>query len=268
MAIYQLPTGTYETRAVFAFRGGSFSDKRHFAATAVMVRHPKGDLLIDSGFGSEVSEHVLAQPRLARAPYETGKTARQQLDASGYDLSRLHGVVLTHAHWDHVSGLADLQVPIWMNQNELEYTRDEEGGKVYRAVSPGHEIHQYALKGPAYLGFPRSFDVYGDGSIVIALAGGHTNGSVVVFVTLPTGKRYAFIGDLTWQLDGIRRRAERPLLMRKMADVDPGEVRKDLVRLIAIEDLMQIVPAHDLAGYEGIPLLPVRLSSVPASGTV
>lgn len=171
MAIYQLPTGTYETRAIFAFRGGSFGDKRHFAATAVLIQHPKGDLLIDSGFGSEVAAHVLAQPRFARAPYETGKTARQQLDASGYSSGRLNGVVLTHAHWDHVSSLGDLQVPIWMNESELEYTRDEEGGKVYRSVSPSHEIHRYPLRGPAYLGFPSSFDVYGDGSIVIALAG-------------------------------------------------------------------------------------------------
>ena len=36
MALYQLPTGTYETRAAFAFRGGSFRDKRHFAATAIL----------------------------------------------------------------------------------------------------------------------------------------------------------------------------------------------------------------------------------------
>ena len=55
MAVYQLPTGTYQTRAAFAVRGGSFRDKRHFAATAVLVRHPEGDLLIDAGFGSGVA---------------------------------------------------------------------------------------------------------------------------------------------------------------------------------------------------------------------
>jgi len=38
MAVYQLPTGTYETRAAFAVRGGSFRDKRHFAATAIPKR--------------------------------------------------------------------------------------------------------------------------------------------------------------------------------------------------------------------------------------
>jgi len=261
MAIYQLPTGTYVTRAVFAFKGGSFRDKRHFAATAVLVQHPKGDLLIDAGFGSRVAQHIHAQPWYARAPYEKGSTAREQLDASGYDLSRLGGVVVTHAHWDHVSGISDLQVPIWINDSELQYAREESGGKVFRDVSTGHQIRQYHFDGPAYLGFPSSFDVYGDGSVIIVPVGGHTTGSVIVFATLPTGKRYAFIGDLTWQLDAIRQRAERPLLMRKAADVDPEQVRKNLLRVISIADLMQIVPAHDLAAYDGIPqLAPVWVS--------
>ena len=89
MAIYQLPTGTYETRAAFAVRGGSFRDKRHFAATAILVQHPKGDLLIDAGFGSDVAAHVAALPRMQRAPHQVAKTVSEQLDASGYDRSRL-----------------------------------------------------------------------------------------------------------------------------------------------------------------------------------
>jgi glyoxylase-like metal-dependent hydrolase (beta-lactamase superfamily II) len=265
MVIYQLPTGTYETRAAFAVRGGSFRDKRHFAATAILVQHPKGDLLIDAGFGSDVAAHVAELPRIQRAPYQVTRTVSGQLDASGYNRNRLLGVLVTHSHWDHVSGLEELlQVPIWMNSGELHYAAGDPGGKVFRKVSAGHEIHEYEFNGPPYLGFPSSFDVYGDGSVVIALAGGHTTGSVVVFVTVPSGTRFAFIGDLTWQLDGIRRRAERPLLLRKLADSDPGQVRQGLLRVIALADLMQIVPAHDRDAYDGIPYLPARLAPVPA----
>lgn len=101
-------------------------------------------------------------------------------------------------------------MPVWINSAELRYAAEDPDGQVFRDVSPGLEIHEYGLDGPAYLGFPTSFDVHRDGSVVVALAGGHTLGSVVVFVTLPTGVRYASIGDLTWQLDGIQRRVERP----------------------------------------------------------
>ena len=255
MAIYQLPTGTYETRAAFAFKGGSFRDKRSFAATPILVTHPEGDLLIDAGFGSDIAAHVHAQPWFARAPYRVTGTASEQLDASGYDRARLRGVLITHSHWDHVSGLDRLDVPVWTNAGELQYAAEARDGKVFRTVSPGHEIHRYEFGDAPYLGFPLSHDVYGDGSVIVVLAGGHTTGSVVVFVTLPTGQRYAFIGDLTWQLEGVREMAQRPLLMRKLADVDPSQVREGLLRVASLAGLMQVVPAHDVSAYEGIPRL-------------
>ena len=264
MTIYHLPTGTYDTRAALAFRGGSFRERRHFAAAAILVRHPKGDFLIDAGFGSDVAAHVAALPRIARAPYRVTATVAEQLDSNGYDRSRLAGVLVTHSHWDHVSGLGDLRVPIWINSGEIRYAAEDPDGKVFRIVSAGHEIREYGFDGPSYLGFPASFDVHGDGSMVVALAGGHTTGSVVVFVTVPSGKRYAFIGDLTWQLDGIHRRVERPWLLRKLADSDPEQVRQGLLRVIALAELMQLVPAHDVNAYDGIPELPAR--TIPAAG--
>jgi N-acyl homoserine lactone hydrolase len=255
MTLHQLPTGTYRTRAALAVTGGSFRDVRAFAATAVLIAHPKGDLLIDAGFGAHVDEHIGMLARVERAPYERGSTVAHQLDAVGYDRSRLLGVLVTHVHWDHVSGLDSLRVPVWINREELRYAATDPHGAVFRAVSEGLEMHEYDLDGPAYLGFPSSFDVYGDGSVVVALAAGHTHGSVVVFVTLPSGDRYAFIGDLTWQLDGIRRRAERPWLMSRLADSDPALVHRDLLRVAALDGQVRIVPAHDLGAYADIPLL-------------
>ncbi|MFI5898111.1 MBL fold metallo-hydrolase [Actinoplanes sp. NPDC051513] len=256
LAIYHLPTGTYETRAALAVRGGSFRDKRHFAASAVLIRHPEGDLLIDAGFGAGVAAHVALLPRFVRAPYQVGRTVREQLDDAGYDRGRLLGVLLTHSHWDHTSGLDGLRgTPIWMNANERQYAATDPDGKVFRQVSQGREIHEYGFADQPYLGFDSSYDVHGDGSVVIVLAGGHTTGSVIVFVTLPAGPRYAFIGDLTWQIDGIRRRVERPWLLSKLADSDPGRLRQDLLRMIALDGLMRIVPAHDLGSYDDIPLL-------------
>ena len=259
LAIYHLPTGTYTTRAAFAVKGGSFGDKRQFASSAVLVQHPGGDLLIDAGFGAGVAAHIAMLPRFVRAPHRTGLTVSGQLDAAGYDRRRLLGVLPTHSHWDHVSGLDGLRgTPIWMNAPERRYAAGDPDGKVYRSVSQGHEIHEYGFERRPYLGFASSHDVHGDGSVVIALAGGHTDGSVIVFVTLPTGRRYAFIGDLTWQSDGIRRRVERPWLLSKLADSDPDRLRQGLWRVIAVDGLMQVVPAHDLGAYQGIPLLSAR----------
>ena len=52
--------------------------------------------------------------------------------------------------------------------------------------------------------------------------------------------------------------------MLKLADLDPDQVRKDLLKVVSLAGLMQIVPAHDLTAYEGIPRLASRAtSSVP-----
>jgi N-acyl homoserine lactone hydrolase len=264
LALYHLPTGTYTTRAAFAFKGGSFGDKRHFASSAVLVQHPKGDLLIDAGFGTDVATHIEMLPRFVRAPHQAGPTVSSQLDAIGYDRRRLLGVLPTHSHWDHVSGLDGLRgTPLWMNAREREYAARDADGKVYRSVSKGHEIREYRFDDRPYLGFASSYDVHGDGSVVVTLAGGHTTGSVIVFVTLPTGKRYAFIGDLTWQIDGIRRRVERPWILSKLADSDPDLLRQGLRRMISLDGLMQVVPAHDLDSYQGIPLLSAQAAGQP-----
>lgn len=266
MAVYQLPTGSYVTRANFAFKGGAFRDKRLFAATAILVTHPEGDFLIDAGFGADIAAHVHAQPWYARSAYQAIGTASEQLDAAGYDRGRLRGVLITHSHWDHVSGLDRLQVPIWTNAGELQYAGEARDGKVFRTVSRGHEIRRYEFASAPYLGFTSTYDVYGDGSVVVVLAGGHTTGSVIVFVTLPAGRRYAFIGDVAWQLEGVRLPAERPLMMRKLADVNSGQVREDLLRVASLAGLMQVVPAHDPTAYEGIPRLTSRATSADPAG--
>ena len=117
---------------------------------------------------------------------------------------------------------------------------------------------EYELEGGEYLGFARSHDVHGDGSIVIVPAPGHTPGSVIVFVVLPGGRRYAFVGDLAWQREGITEREERPWLQRTLADEDPAAVRAQLLRMAAIWARfpeITLVPAHDARGFADIPAL-------------
>jgi N-acyl homoserine lactone hydrolase len=253
--VFQLPTGSYETRASFAVDGGSFGDLRHFASTAVLVQHPEGDLLIDAGFGAHATEHIAMLPSFRRSPHDVTATVAEQLDAAGYNRDRLLGVLLTHSHWDHVSGLDSLDVPVWITEAEQAYAAGSKGDPVFVEVSRNHEIRHFGFEGPEYLGFPSSHDFHGDGSVVIVPAAGHTDGSVIVFVTTAASERFAFIGDLTWQLDGITERRQRPLLMRMLADSDAKKVRSDLARILTLTGRVQIVPSHDARGYEGIPVL-------------
>ncbi len=121
----------------------------------------------------------------------------------------------------------------------------------------GVRYEEYAFEGGPYLGFPRSHDVYGDGSIVVVPAPGHTPGSVIVFVTVPGPRRYAFVGDLVWQREGITEREERPWLPRHFGETDEAAVRENILRMNAIVTRfpeITLVPAHDARGFAAFPV--------------
>ncbi len=262
MALSALPTGAMHAKAAFSYRGGSFSEPRDFTMTAVLVRHPRGDLLLDTGYGRGVAAHARTLPWLMRAlsTWSAGAPAAEQLRRAGYDPARLAGIVITHAHWDHVSGVPDFgRVPVWTNAAERRWV---EGGAAMGALLRsfrGADLREYAWDGGPYLGFARSHDWYGDGSVVLVPAPGHTPGSVVAFVALPSGARYAFVGDLVWQREGIEIPAERPWLSRVLVDDDDADVRRGVSHLAAIHARFPgivVVPAHDSRAAAELPVFP------------
>lgn len=262
MSLSMLPTGSMKSTAAFAFRGGKFGDEREFVMPVILVRHPKGNLLFDTGFGRNVDEQVKLNPKLMQlaTTYQKGTPAADQLKAGGFKLTDLAGVVLTHSHWDHISGLDSLPgVPVWINAAEQGFIVDEpEKAAVLRSLGELN-YKRYEFEGGPYLDFPSSHDVWGDGSIVLVPAPGHTPGSTVVFITLPSGKRYALLGDLVWQNEGINLPAERPWLLRRIIGENDAQVRENLLRVAAIHkrfpDIV-MVPAHDSRAAALLPVFP------------
>ena len=85
-------------------------DARPFAMNALLVRHPRGDVLIDAGLGRDIEERLRAFPLPFRAVTDIERTqsVAEQLAERGYDPARLRGVIATHAHWDHLAGIVEL----------------------------------------------------------------------------------------------------------------------------------------------------------------
>jgi len=261
MAVFALMSGVNHRVAAFGYRGGSFFDRRDFSMAGTLVKHPKGDLLIDTGFGRNIDQQFRTLPFMFRTItfYSLWQPVVDQLKAAGYDLKSLHAILLTHSHWDHVSGVPDFPgIPVWVTGQEHEFIR-QSGPMDFCKLFTGIRYEEYGFEAGPYLGFPRSHDVYGDGSIVVVPAFGHTPGSVIIFVALPTGERYAFVGDLVYQLEGITLREERAWFVRRMgADVDAEGNRENLLRMIALKQRLPeliIVPAHDMRAFAVMPTL-------------
>jgi hypothetical protein len=86
MAVFRLTTGTVPRRPAMAYRGGSFFDKREFAMTAVLVKHPAGDLLIDTGFSRHPAARVCDRASFPRASPGAG-SRRAELCRHTYALT-------------------------------------------------------------------------------------------------------------------------------------------------------------------------------------
>lgn len=259
-AVLALVTGVNHRVAAYGYRGGSMFERREFSMAATLVKHPKGDLLIDTGFGRNIDQQFRSMPFIFRAItfYSLWQPAVDQLKAADYDLKSLRAILLTHSHWDHVSGLPDFPgVPVWVTREEHEFIR-KSGDMDFCRLFTGIRYEEYGFEGGPYLGFPVSHDVYADGSIVVVPAPGHTPGSVIIFVTLQNGTRYAFVGDLVWQLEGITQREERPWITRRKADTDAEGTRENLLRMVALKERLPdlvIIPAHDMRAFNQLPSL-------------
>jgi N-acyl homoserine lactone hydrolase len=170
---------------------------------------------------------------------------------------RLKAILLTHAHWDHVSGVEDFPgVPVLMSQAELDFV--DKGGRptdLARRLKT-KDFASFAFESGPYMGFDASHDVFGDGAVVLVPAPGHTPGSVFAFVNASDGKRYLLVGDTAWQSEGVDRPAEKPWLARRMVDGQPDQVRAQLIRLNQLKrqvpDLI-VLPAHDRRIWETLP---------------
>jgi len=64
-------------------------------------------------------------------------------------------------------------VPVWVTPQEREFISKGGNGQFGKPFT-GIRYEEYGFEGGPYFGFPRSHDVYGDGSIVVVPAPGHT----------------------------------------------------------------------------------------------
>ena len=239
------------SKQVFVFRGGKLSEGYDSGMAAVLVRHPKGIFLFDSGFGSNVDEDVKTIPALMRrlTTYDKETSAAAQLKAQGFDPGEIKMAIISHSHWDHISGLEDFpQAEAWFSQEEVDYIPTLPSSELIQQMKGKLKLHGFEFSGPGYENFDRSLDLFADGSIVLVPLRGHTPGSVGMFVNLRSGKRFFFIGDLTWALEGIELPAERPWMSRRLVDLNEAEVRASIVKvhhLMTRYPELVIVPAHD-----------------------
>ena len=254
--------GKMISKQSFVYRGGSWSDEFESGMAAVLVRHPKATFLFDTGFGANIDEHVKSIPSLMKAltNYVKEVPAAAQLREQGIAPEQINMILISHSHWDHVSGWEDFaQTEGWMMKEEAAYVRTLPDRELIKQMIDKVKLREIELAGGPYENFDRSLDLFNDGSVVLVPLPGHTPGSMGMFVNLRSGKRFFFIGDLTWSIEGVQIPAERPWISRKLVDRDEDEVRRSIVKVHQLLNRypdLTVVPAHDRRVHDKIASFP------------
>jgi glyoxylase-like metal-dependent hydrolase (beta-lactamase superfamily II) len=185
---------------------GRFNLKNEDVATTDMsmacflIAHPKGNLIWDTGAvpddswkptGAMITQHVTLPDGSSRDA-DLDKTLRGQLAEIGYSPSDINYLALSHYHYDHTGNANEFAGATWLVP-QLE--RDAMfGGKYSGSLQPS--TFSALQNSKTIILKDNEYDVFGDGSVIIKSAPGHTQGHQVLYVKLAKTGGVVLSGDL------------------------------------------------------------------------
>lgn len=161
-----------------------------------LIRHPAGDLLWDTG---------MSRTRTDLGEWATpGASLVEQLAALDLAPRDIRFLVLSHGHWDHSGNAGPFAGATWIvNPIERAAMFDAENRASQSMADYG------ALETADTRLVSDDHDVFGDGSVTVVQAPGHTPGHTVLLVRLPHAGPILLSGDL-WHMAESRRHRRVP----------------------------------------------------------
>lgn len=161
------------------------------SAPCFLVAHPKGTLMWDTGPVPDGNFQPGATSATMRYAVST-KPLAARLAEIGYALSDITYLTLSHFHWDHVGNSNLFAGSTWL------VTKAERDIMFGDPPSPRTEPQNFsALRNSKTIFITKAdYDVFGDGTVVIKAAPGHSPGHQVLFLKLKKTGPVVISGDL------------------------------------------------------------------------
>ncbi len=260
-----IKTGSQQTRQGLTVAGGGLFEPMQLNYIAVLVRHPNGDLLFDAGLGRQIDQQYQADMPLWAKPflgYVKSEPAINQLQANG--ISTIAHIVLSHAHWDHASGLGDFpDAQVYAPADEIEFIKQGKPPTILPSqfAHGGLKLKALQFQDKRFGVFTQSLDWFGDGSAVLVPLFGHTPGSIGLVLQTESGKRFLFVGDAIWNAKAVTSGASKPWFVRGLADHEAGDTLRALQRIRELQASnpgLVVIPAHDASVHDPIGYFPEK----------
>ena len=162
----------------------------YMSVPCFLVVHPKGTLIWDAGV---VPDSVFGTGGTGTLRYATAtRTLRAQLAQVGYAPTDITYLAVSHFHWDHIGNANMFAGSTWLVRKpewDIMFTEP---------FSTRTEPANYsALKNSKTVIIAKDdYDVFGDGTVVIKAAPGHSPGHQVLFLRLAKSGPILLSGDL------------------------------------------------------------------------
>jgi glyoxylase-like metal-dependent hydrolase (beta-lactamase superfamily II) len=235
----------------FSDLGELDGQQRDFIVPCFIVAHPQGVMIWDAGLGDAL---VAQKDGVDHGPFHLSahKTLASQLESIGLAPADVKYVAFSHMHFDHTGNAGMFPGATWlMNRMELAWAlSDPSPFGVSRENLALAE--KKSVKADLFVG---DRDVFGDGTVRILSAPGHTPGSAVLLLKLKKSGNVVLSGDLYHTPDNLlhhRVPAFNTSRAETLASFDRVDalVKRNKARLV-----IQHSPAH----FAKLPVFPAYL---------
>lgn len=194
LELHKLDCGTIEISDLDAFSAaGDYAGLTDtFTNTCWLVRHPEGDLLWDTGLPGMLAGMPAQEQDVFTVSLDRSLTG--VLRERGIEPGEIEYVAISHSHFDHIGQIDQFDGSLWLVH------QDEYDAMFPSGLDTG-DSEEAATQFGSFARFSREIftgerDVFGDGSVLIVPAPGHTPGHTILQVDLPETGTVLLSGDL------------------------------------------------------------------------
>ncbi|MEQ1811933.1 MAG: N-acyl homoserine lactonase family protein [Terricaulis sp.] len=240
---------------MFADDGSFAGQARELIVPCYLIRHPSGDLIWDTG----LPEAIADMPNGFTAPgFPASMTVPVKLTAQLAQLNLtpadIEYVSFSHMHSDHTGNGNLFAQSTWIadvdertRMFDAEHRADPADFNNYNQLE---NAQTRLIEGDA------DYDVFGDGSVTIIQAPGHTPGHTVLLVRLPNAGPVLLTGDM-WHLAESRERRTVPRFNTGRAQTLAS---MDKVERVASETGARVIRQHVPEDFTSLPTFPAALN--------
>jgi len=193
--------GLYRNPLAFTGILRSEVNKITVPVSSYLIEHPKGLVLIDTGWTKEIRQsnwkELGPQMVVNKGYLPDGWAVDERLAALGYHTSDIDYLLMSHLHCDHASGMKLVKDAKNILVSEQEWKVANKKSPVYLPHEwAGVNVETYQFDQTNIGPFDQAWDVFGDGSLIQIYTPGHSAGLTSTLIKGSNGKYVLLAADV------------------------------------------------------------------------